>query len=206
MRGEPLTGRTPEENALLQRLDQRVEELGKFDVFWARAEPGRVTPEARGAAFEFAVEYGRCLHAGFELESDPYFPAEILSSVAHAAAVTFYEEFVELENLCRRVTMILTWDTRRERAEKIYNQFMRLAFAYKTIEIAFIQYRQLIQKVVPAGKGNFDPDNDPFVKESKKTVAAFKRARDLISSRGGWIQRHIPPMRWQAMEEFLSQN
>lgn len=202
MRGETLIGQRPEKNALLQRLDQRVEELGKFKVFWAGAEPGAVSVEGREAAFEFAVAYGQCLQAGLEMESEPYFPAEILGSVTLAASAQLYDEVVGLEKLLSRWAMLST-KSRQERAQEIYIQFSQVALAYTTIHIALVQYQRLIEENVPAGKGTFRAWENPLIKEGAKAGEAYKRACYLMLAQGQWVQKFIGFERWAVIEKFL---
>lgn len=204
MRGEILKPQILEKNELLQRLDQAVNELGRFEIFKAGAPPGAITPEAQQTAFEFAVAYGGCLQAGLEMESEPYFPAEILGSVALAASAQLYEEVVRLEKLLSRWTLLST-KSRRERAGEIYTQFTRIALAYKTIGIALIQYHQLILENVPAGKGIFRAGEHPVIKEGVRAETAYKRACCLMLAQGQWVHKFIGFERWQVMKEFLKE-
>lgn len=180
------------EARLLKELNQAVDDLGRLDVFKpGKAGAAAVPKVAWKPAFDFAAIYGNCMWVGIDLESELYVPSEIPAHVALAAAAAMHNEGQELEKLLHGVGS-LTIKQKRERAQAIFQQYLRMAAAYATIQLATEQYRRLIHKVVQSlSERERIEREDPFFKEIGWAHKAYEDARLLMSNRSWQIKGDI---------------
>lgn len=192
-----------QEKVLLETLDQAVTELDRFKVFTSDFS-GRIPDEAQKAAFTFAAAYGHALHAGVNLEREPYFPAEVQANVALGAAKWFEvevkllrHEFSTTKELWRKNS-----DKKEELSQKVHELFrhyLEIAAAFTTIWEVYYRYHRWIEEMARREDRSSLGFEHPVLKEIRGAQLTYEQAREMLYWLGWQLKQYIEPDRiaWQ---------